>query len=115
MSFEEDIKKWVYYDNKSKELNEQIKLNRNTKNDLTQKIINHVDENPSLQDAVVKISDGRLKFSQNKQTAPITLAFLESCLSDIIQDDTNVKKIMEYIKSQRETKIVPDIKRYYDN
>ena len=115
MSFEEDIKKWVYYDNKSKELNEQIKVNRNTKNDLTQKIINHVDENPSLQDAVVKISDGRLKFSQNKQTAPITLAFLESCLSDIIQDDTNVKKIMEYIKSQRETKIVPDIKRYYDN
>ena len=86
MSFEEDIKKWVYYDNKSKELNEQIKLNRNTKNDLTQKIINHVDENPSLQDAVVKISDGRLKFSQNKQTAPITLAFLESCLSDIIQE-----------------------------
>lgn len=115
MTFEEDIKKWVYYDNKSKELNEQTKLNRNTKNDLTQKIINHVDENPSLQDAVVKISDGRLKFSQNKQTAPITLAFLESCLSDIIQDDTNVKKIMEYIKSQRETKIVPDIKRYYDN
>jgi hypothetical protein len=115
MSFEEDIKRWVYYDNKSKELNEQIKINRTNKSNLTEKIMNHIDENPTLQDAVVKISDGRLKFSQNKQTAPITLAFLETCLNDIIQDQSGVKKIMEYIKSQRETKIVPDIKRYYDN
>ena len=115
MSFEEDIKKWVYYDNKSKELNEQIKVIRSNKSNLTEKIMNHVDENSALQDAIVKISDGRLKFSHNKQTAPLTLAFLESCLNDIINDENGVKKIMDYIKSQRETKIIPDIKRYYDN
>tara|TARA_Y100000816_G_C25994767_1_gene519653 strand:- start:666 stop:1013 length:348 start_codon:yes stop_codon:yes gene_type:complete len=115
MSFEDNIKKWVYFDNKNKELNDQIKIIRNNKSLLTEKIINHVDENASLQDAVVKISDGRLKFSQTKQTSPITLSFLESCLKDIIQDDENVKKIMDYIKSQRDTKIIQDIKRYYDN
>ncbi len=115
MSFEENIKKWVYYDNKTKELNDQIKTIRSNKSSLTEEIMTHVDENPSLQDAVVKISDGRLKFSHNKQTAPITLSFLESCLKDIINDEEGVKKIMEYIKSQRDTKIIPDIKRYYNN
>ena len=56
MNFEENIKKWVYYDNKSKELNDQIKLVRTSKTNLTEKIMNHVDENSALQDAVVKIS-----------------------------------------------------------
>ena len=40
---------------------------------------------------------------------------LISCLNDLISDKESIKKIMDYIKSNRETKIVPDIKRYYNN
>jgi len=113
--FQSQIKKWVFYDDKIKNLNEEIKNIRNYRSRLTEEITDYVDNNPSLQDATIKISDGRLKFANLKQTTPITLSFLESCLNDLISDKESIKKIMDYIKSNRETKIVPDIKRYYNN
>ena len=73
-----------------------------------------VDDN-NLSSSTIKISDGRLKFAQNKQTAPLTLGFLETCLSDIINDEEKVTQIMEYIKQKRDVKYVPDIKRFYNN
>ena len=72
-------------------------------------------DNNSLSSSTIKISDGKLKFAQTKQTAPITLGFLETCLGEIINNKDQVAHIMDYIKQHREVKIVPDIKRYYNN
>ena len=112
--FQQNIKQWVSLDTQLKTLNEKTKEIRNKRNELTDNIIEFVDNN-NLSTSTIKISDGKLKFAQNKQTAPITLGFLEGCLNDIIGNEEKVTQIMDYIKENREVKVIPDIKRYYNN
>jgi len=113
-NFQGDIKKWVSLDTQLKALNDKSKEIRCQRNELTENIFGFVEEN-NLSTSTIKISDGKLKFAQNKQTAPITLGFLEGCLTDLFHDETQVRQIMTYVKEKRESKMVPDIKRYYDN
>ena len=112
-NLEKSIQRWVELDNELKLLNEQVKELRTRKNDTEDKIIDYVNEH-DMNNNVVNISDGKLKFCETKQTMPITLGFLEKCLSDIISNQNQVKQIMEYIKGKREHKVVPEIKRYYN-
>lgn len=113
MSFEENIQQWVHLDNQLKVLNEKIKEIRSNRNELTNNITDYVETN-NLSHATVKITNGKLKFSQNKQTSPITLTFLEKCLSEVMPSEDKVTQIMEYIKHKRDVRFVQDIKRYYD-
>jgi|TARA_B110000967_G_scaffold191322_1_gene216871 hypothetical protein len=112
--FQDSIKKWVHLDTKIKKLNDDIKEIRNEKSKMSDSIINFVDDN-QLTSSTIKISDGKLKFTETKQTAPITLKFLESCLLETIGDEDKVAQLINYIKAKREIKIIPEIKRYYSN
>lgn len=96
-NLEKTIQRWVELDNELKILNEQVKELRTRKNDTEDKIIDYVSEH-DMNNNVINISDGKLKFCETKQTAPITLGFLEKCLGDIISNQNQVKQIMEYIK-----------------
>ena len=82
MSFQENIKQWVNIDNQIKAHNNQIKELRQTKNKLTDNIIGYVETN-SLDDAIVEITDGNLKFQNVKHTSPLTFTFLEKCLNQL--------------------------------
>jgi predicted transcriptional regulator len=114
MSFENQIQQWVQIDNQLKSVNEKVKELREKKNSISEKINNHIEEN-QLNKAVVKISDGQLKFVKIKETQPLTFKYLETCLSEIIKNEEQVKKIVEYIKNKREVKYIPEIKRFYYN
>jgi hypothetical protein len=107
------IQNWVELDNDLKKLNEKVKDIRTRKNDLEDKIMTYVEDN-SMNNSVVNIADGKIKFCEVKQTSSLTLGFLEKCLSEVIANQSQVKQIVDYIKSKRETKIVPEIKRYYN-
>jgi len=107
------IQTWVELDNELKKLNEKTKDVRTRKNDVEDKIITYVEDN-SMNNSVVNIPDGKIKFCEVKQTQPLTLGFLEKCLSEVIANQSQVKQIVDYIKSKRETKMVPEIKRYYN-
>ena len=112
MSFENNIKQWVLYDNKIKELNESLKSYREKKNTLSTNIFTYVnDEN--IKNSIVKISDGRLKFTTVKTHNPLTFKFIEECLKEIIKDESQVDKIITHIREKRETKYVEEIKRFY--
>ncbi len=113
-NLEKTIQSWVELDNELKKLNDKVKEIRTRKNDVEDKIMVYV-ENNEMNNSVVNISDGKLKFCETKQTSPLTLGFLEKCLSEVIANQSQVKQIMDYIKSKRETKVVPEIKRYYNN
>jgi len=113
-NLEKSIQSWVELDNELKKLNDKVKEIRTRKNDIEDKIMVYV-ENNEMNNNVVNISDGKLKFCETKQTSPLTLGFLEKCLSEVIANQSQVKQIMEYVKSKRETKVVPEIKRYYNN
>ena len=107
------IQNWVELDNELKKLNERAKDIRTRKNDIEDKIMTYVEDN-NMNNSVVNITDGKIKFCETKQTPPLTLGFLEKCLSEVIANQGQVKQIVEYIKSKRETKMVPEIKRYYN-
>jgi predicted transcriptional regulator len=110
---EKTIQNWVELDNELKKINEKAKDVRTRKNDIEDKIMTYVEDN-NMSNNIVNITDGKIKFSEIKQTAPLTLGFLEKCLSEVIANQGQVKQIVDYIKSKRETKIVPEIKRYYN-
>ena len=76
--------------------------------------IHYADEH-NLENAIIEISDGSLKFQNYKQTSPLTLKFIKTCLSECIQNEQTVSDLMDYIKSKREFKIKNDIKRSYNN
>ena len=114
MSFEENIQKWVSLDNQLRSLHDKTKQLREDKNNLEDGIIKYVDAH-NLQNSVVKLSDGKLKFNMVKQTNPLTLKYVDECLGKCIKNPEQVKLIMNYIKESRNSKIIPDIKRFYAN
>ena len=111
--FERNIQKWVTVDNQLKIINEKAKELRDEKNDLLEDINVYIETN-KLTNASIDISDGKLKCTQTKLTQPLTLKFVENCLSNIINDQRQVAQIMKYIKDKREKKDVSEIKRYYN-
>ena len=114
MVFEENIQSWVSLDNEIKKINEKIKALREQRNNISSDILSYIKEN-NLDNATVKISDGRLRFMQVKQQNPLTYKFIQDCLIKCINNEEQVELIMSFIKEQRETKIQTEIKRnYYD-
>ncbi len=113
MSLEENIKKWVSIDNQLKTLTEKTREVRELKNNTEQVILDYV-ETKKMNNATINISDGKLRFVSTKQTAPLTLKYVEECLSNCIKNEEQVVTIMNYIKESREIKYVPDIKRTYN-
>lgn len=114
MSFENQIQQWITIDNQIKLLNEKMKDLRDKKNELSSNLTNYA-KNNNLSNSTIQIGDGKLKFINTKQTEPLTLKYLEKTLGEVIKNESQVRTIMEYIKSKRESKIVPEIKRYFNN
>ena len=113
MSFEQQIQQWVTIDNQMKIVGDKMKELRDKKNTLSEQINTHIETTQF--NSAVKISDGQLKFVKVKETQPLTFKYLETCLSEIIKNEEQVKKIIDYIKNKREVKYVPEIKRLYSN
>jgi uncharacterized coiled-coil DUF342 family protein len=111
MSFEENIKQWVLLDNQLKVLNERAKEIRDKRNSINENIQTIVQKN-DLTNKSVQISDGKLKFVNTRIPAPLTYKYLETSLGEIIKNETQVKQIINYLKQNREIKLVSEIKRF---
>lgn len=107
------IKRWVELDNKIKSTSDEVRDIRTEKSVINDEILEIIEEK-QLGKATVNISDGKLRFVQSKSTAPLTLTYIEKCLSDLITNGKQVEQIMAYIKKNRETKTSMEIKRVYD-
>jgi hypothetical protein len=113
MSFEDKIKKWVHLDNQLKVINDKVKEIKQERDNVEGQIIEYVDTN-HLNNATAKITGGKLKFVETKQTSPLTLKYIKECLSECIETEQQVDLILNYIKDNREIKLSKDIKRTYD-
>lgn len=114
MSFEQQLQQWVAIDSQMKVLGDRMKDLRDKKNTLGQSINEHV-ETSNLLNSSVQLNDGQLRFVNIKETQPLTFKYLETCLREIIKNEDQVTKIVEYIKNKREVNYVPEIKRLYKN
>lgn len=112
MDFKEKLSKWVNLDNQIKQLNENIKELRNERNNLENEITIYSKEN-NLININIPLNDGKLRIVNTKVNEPITFKYLEKTLEDIIQNEEQIKIIMEHIKQNRESKVISEIKRYY--
>jgi hypothetical protein len=117
MAVVDSVKSWVKIDNQIKSLNEEVKALREERRASEQNIILWAD--PLMkqgQKPTININDGKLRFVESKQTAPLSLKYVEerlvSCLGE--QQRDIIDKIMQDIKDNREYKIVQEVKRVYN-
>jgi len=107
---EKQIQQWVILDNQYKLVQEKAKELREKKHSLLESITT----NGGLStNSVINITDGRIKLVNTHTTTPLTFTYVETCLSEIIKNEEQVKKIVDYLKKRRETKTVTELKRYY--
>jgi hypothetical protein len=114
MSFENQIQQWVLIDNELKKMNDISKELRDKRAQLSDNITKYAGNN-NLSSAVIQISDGKIKFANTKIQEPLTFKYLEKSLSEVIKNESQVKLIIEHIKSNRNTKLTTEIKRFYAN
>ena len=114
MSFENQLQQWVIIDNQLKILNEKTRELREKRNSLTTNITNYASNN-SLSNKLIQISDGKIKITNSKIVEPLTFKYIEKTLGEVIKNETHVKMIIEHLKQKRESKIVPEIKRFSNN
>lgn len=112
MNIEDNIKKWVVLDNKHKNLNNEIKLLRDEKNNITQNLINEF-ERKSVKFPTINISDGKLSLINTKIGNVISYNFLLECFNDFLKDEVQAKELLDFIKSRRTYNNVSNIKRIY--
>ena len=112
-TLEAKIKRWVELDNQIKSSADEVRDIRTEKAVIGDEILDIVEEK-KLDKATVNISDGKLRFVAAKHTAPLTLTYVEKCLSELITNGKQVEQIMSYIKKNRETKTTMEIKRVYN-
>ncbi len=112
MSFEERIKNWVEIDNQIKERTAELRELRDMRSQHQEQILDHVATN-NLAHKTVQITDGILRFQNNKITSPLTFKFITRCLNDCISDEQQVKLLVDYIRKNRDVRYVPEVKRSY--
>ena len=111
--FQENIKEWVAADTQLRELTQQVKLLRERRAELSDDIHDHVSSH-NLSNAIVNISDGKLRFTSTRQTSPLTLKYVQECLESCLSNEADIAHIMSVLKESRNVKYVPEIKRTYN-
>jgi uncharacterized membrane-anchored protein YjiN (DUF445 family) len=113
-NFDETITEWVHIDNKIKQLNEQLNILKEEKNEISDKLNDYVESNSVDKKSInVNLKDSQIKFITTKVSQTLTFKYLEKCLNEIITDEEQVQQIIEYIKSNRTINEVNEIKRIY--
>ena len=110
IEFQTDVQKWVALDSQLKLANDKIRQLRESKSQLTSKICNFIDTQ-NMRDTKLEISDGNLKVYDRKEYSPITFAYIETSLDQIIPNKEHAVYIIKYLKENREITTVSDIRR----
>ena len=112
LTLEQRIQRWVHLDNTVKQLNDQVRELRESRNDVESSILKHVTDH-NLSHATVRLKDGTLKFAFNvKQPPALTLAFLGEALAECCPPQ-QAAAVMQHIRAKRDAaaKLVPEIRR----
>jgi hypothetical protein len=109
--FVESVQKWLLYEQQLKLVSEKTKQIRESKNKTTEFILNYMDK---ITQTKIKISDGELRVHEKKEYSPLTYTYVEECLAKLIPEKEHVEYIMDYLKTNRETKLSKEIRRIYN-
>ena len=107
--FNKELEEWIIIDNQLKDLHIKTTELREKKNILNSSLFEHIDRNQI--NPLIKTNTGQLKFVNTNVQSALTFKYLEKSLLEIIKNESQVKKIIDYIKDKREIKVVREIKR----
>jgi hypothetical protein len=110
MSLNDTVSKWITIDNRIQELSAELKQLKNDKNILDLSLINYA-KNNNLENATVKVNNNKMKFSVTKTSEPITFKYLERNLGNIIKNEDQLHKTIDYLKEKREVKYNYNVKQ----
>jgi hypothetical protein len=110
MSFENKVQQWVSIDNQMRALNDKLKELRETKAKLTEDLTNYAQEK-DIYNSTIRISDGKLRFTTTRVATPLSFGLLKKSLGEMIKNEEQVERMVEFVKQKREFKVVKDLKR----
>ena len=115
LQFSENINKWMLADKQLQMYNEKIKSLRETKAQMSRNIIEYM-ENKNIANNKIKFKTGELCLHTKKDYSPLTFTYVESCLTKVIDNPSDVQYIMQLLKNNRSVKESQDVKiiRYMD-
>ena len=112
---EEEIVRWIHYDNKLKEYNEKSKQLRTHKDALSEKIFTYYEIDDTNKDKHPEFNVPPLKTKLTVQTTThydsLNYKFLTTCLTDYFSSEEKANDIMKYIKRQRSKETKLSLKR----
>ena len=111
MSLENQIQQWISIDNQLRIANKRIQELRAKRNIITNEIVtnnNNIDANK------ITTIDGHLKIVNTSISEPLTFAYLNKSLKEIIKNEDQVKIIIDHIKNRRAVNRTTEIKRIFN-
>lgn len=109
--FDQQLQQWLAVDDQLKVLNEKVNELREKKQQLCDNLTKYATTN-NLINASIQIGDGKLKFASTRVSNQLTFKYVEKSLGNIIKNEAQVNQIIEYLKTNRDSKMVPEIKRF---
>lgn len=106
------IKEWIQNDNEIKQLQREIKIRKDRKKIISDKLVNIMKTNDI--DCFDTKNDGKLIYSQSKVKASLNKKHITDCLEKYFQDSDNkeiVDELSNFILDNREVKITETIRR----
>ncbi len=113
-AFSDMIRKWTAADTQIRNLNNQLRDLRASRDSITTEVCNYM-KTKGLDKRKIEISDSTLSYYEKTETSSLSYSYLEKRLGEIIPDKDQVEQIITYLKDKRETKKVPDLRRVYRN
>lgn len=109
-TFSQIVGKWIKFDNEIQELQEKIKELRDKKQSTSKEIIETL-RDKNKEHIVMDIPNGTLRVQQRKEHSGLTFQYVEKCLETLIPDKEQRDFVMQYLKDNREVKMISELKR----
>ena len=114
MALEDGIRTWVSLDNRIRLLGDELQKLREKRSEAADTVLAEA-QDQQLLSSRVRVSDGYLRFARARTTPPLSLKYIETCLSRCIPDAAQSAKIMRFIKEARPVKEETTIRRIVQN
>lgn len=110
--FEKNMRKWAILDNKIRASNEELRIMREQKNEITSTICEFM-KSRGLENKRIDTGDSVISFYEKNDYPALTFGYIEKCLGGIISDKEKVSLIIKHIKEKREIKKSNDLRRNF--
>ena len=109
---QEKVKCWVTMDNNIRDMADRIKLIKDDKSETQSNITDYIKDH-NMENSIIRTSDSDIRFTVTRTAAPLTFKYLHTCLSELVEDEEQVQRMISYIKEKRPIKELMDMKRIF--